>query len=93
MVLEPVHINAYIAPLTNIPNRHNAHHHLYTRDTQLYTSISHHLIKQMLLSDWGQTSAKYKTWLYDNGAVLNESKAEAIVLHSPHLRRPAPIEH
>ena len=31
--------------------------------------------------------------LYDNGLVLNESKTEAIVIHSSSLRRPVHIEH
>ena len=34
-VIGPVLFNAYIAPLTNLLNRHDVHHHLYADDTQL----------------------------------------------------------
>ena len=37
--------------------------------------------------------SEVKMWLYDNGLVLNESKTDAIVIHSSSLRRPIHIEH
>ena len=89
-VLGPVLFNAYIAPLTNLLNRHVVHHHLYADETQLYVDFPPFDHTNALIRMEACIS-EVKTWLYDNGLVLNESKTEAIVIHSSSLRRP--IEH
>ena len=91
-VLGPVLFNAYIAPLTNLLNRHDVHHRLYAVDTQLYVDFPPFDQTNALIRMEACIS-EVKTWLYDNGLVLNESKTEAIVIHSSSLRRPIHIEH
>ena len=91
-VLGPVIFNAYIAPLTNLHSRHDVHHHLYADDTQLFVDFPPFDHTNTLIRMEACIS-EVKTWLYDNGLVLDESKTEAIVIHSSSLRRPMHIEH
>lgn len=91
-VLGPVLFNAYIAPLTNLLNRHDVQHHLYADDTQLYVDFPPFEHTNALIRMEACIS-EVKTWLYDNGLVLNESKTEAIVIRSSSLRRPILIDH
>ena len=90
-VLGPVLFNAYIAPLTNLLNRHVVHHHLYVDDTQLYVDFPPFDHTNALIR-MESCISEVKTWLYDNGLVLNESKTEAIVIHSSSLHRPIHID-
>ena len=91
-VLGLVLFNASIAPLTNLLSRHDVHHHLYAVDTHLYVDFAPFDHTNALVRMEACIS-EVKTWLYDNGLVLNESKTEAIVVHSSSLRRPIHIEH
>ena len=50
-------------------------------------------ISEYLAMYVSRSFSEVKTWLSDNGLVLNESKTEAIVIHSSSLRRPIHIEH
>ena len=72
---------AYNAPLKNLLNRHDVHHHLYAEDAQLYVDFPPCDHTNALIRMEACIS-EVKTWLYDNGLVLNESKTEAIVIYS-----------
>ena len=80
-VLGPLLVNAYIALLTTLLQKHNIHHHLYADDTQLYITFPP--------TDHTQTLARMeaciqeaKAWLYDNVLLMNHNKAHAIVIVS-----------
>ena len=90
-VLGTVLFNAYVAPLTNLLNRHDVHHHLYAGGTQLHVDFPPFDHTNALIRMEACIS-EVKTWLYDNGLVLNESKTEASVIHSSSLRRPIHTE-
>ena len=85
-VLGPVLFNAYIAPLTKLLNRHDVHHHQLYVDFQPFDHTNALIRMEACISE-------VKTWLYNNGLVLDESKTEASVIHSSSLRRPIHIEH
>ena len=86
-VLGPILFNAYIAPLAKLLHQHNMQHHLYVDDTQLYVIFppTDHM---QALARMEACIQEVKTWLCDNGLVMNENKSEAIVIRSPSLRTP-----
>ena len=86
-VLGPILFNAYIAPLAKLLHQHNMQHHLYADDTQLYVTFppTDHM---QALARMEACIQEVKTWLCDNGLVMNENKSEAIVIRSPSLRTP-----
>ena len=65
----------------------NSQHHLYADDTQLYVTFppTDHMQAVARMEACIQGA---KTWLCDNGLVMNENKSEAIVIRSPSLRTP-----
>ena len=69
-VLAWVVFNAYIAPLTNLLNRHDVQHHLYANDTQLYVDFPPFDHTNSLIR-MEACIIEVKTWLYANGLVLN----------------------
>ena len=79
--------NAYIAPLAKLLHQHNMQHHLYADDTQLYVTFppTDHM---QALARMEACIQEVKTWLCDNGLVMNENKSEAIIIRSPSLRTP-----
>ena len=89
-VLGPILFNAYIAPLAKLLHQHNMQHHLYADDTQLYVTFppTDHM---QALARMEACIQEVKTWLCENGLVMNENKSEAIVIHSPSLRTPIPF--
>ena len=60
--------------------KHTIHHHLYSDDTQLYITFPPTDMTQSLPLMEACTQ-KAKTWLCDNGLVMNDSKSQAIVCH------------
>ena len=86
-VLGPILFNAYIAPLAKLLHQHNMQHHLYADDTQLYVTFPPTDHMQALVG-MEACIQEVKTWLCDNGLVMNENKSEAIVIRSPSLRTP-----
>ena len=86
-VVGSILFNAYIAPLAKLLCQHNMQHHLYADDTQLYVTfpLTDHM---QALARMEACIQEVKTWLCDNGLVMNENKSEAIVIRSPILRIP-----
>ena len=68
-------------------HQHNMQHHLYADDTQLYVTFppTDHM---QALARMEACIQEVKTWLCDNGLVMNENQSEAIVIRSPSLRTP-----
>ena len=86
-VLGPILFNVYIAPLAKLLHQHHMQHHLYADDTHLYVTFppTDHM---QALARMEACIQEVKTWLCDNGLVMNENKSEAIVIRSPSLRTP-----
>ena len=86
-VLGPLLFNAYIAPLTTFLQQHNIHHHLFAGDNQLYITFppTDHTQGLPHMEACVQDA---KSWLCDNGLVMNDNKSQAIVIRSSSLRTP-----
>ena len=89
-VLGPLLFNAYIALLTKLLQKHNIRHHLYADDTQLYITFppTDHTQALARMEAYVQDA---KAWLCDNGLVMNDTKSQAIVIHSSSLRTPTSL--
>ena len=86
-VLGPILFNAYIVPLAKLLHQHNMQHYMYADDTQLYVTFPP-MDHMQALARMEAGIQEVKTWLRDNGLVMNEYKSEAIVIRSPSLRTP-----
>ena len=87
LVVGQILFHAYIAPLEKLLHQHNMQHHLYANDTQLYVTFPPKDYMQALVC-MEACIQEVKTWLRDNGLIMNENKSEAIVVRSSSLRTP-----
>ena len=89
-VLGPIPFNAYIAPRVKLLQHHHVQHRLYADVTQLYVDFSSTDHVDAVIRMEG-CIGDVKTWLADNGLILNERTSQVTVIRSSSLRAPIAI--
>ena len=88
-VLGPVLFTLYNSPIHSISIRHGVTDHLYSDDVQMYKTFKldpDHTDQQRAFSSISSCVGETKQWMTENLIKFNESKSDALVVHSKSSR-------
>ena len=77
-VLGPILFSLYTKPLSDIIKKHKFSYHIYADDTQLYQSVKHQNIHNIITS-LNECVKEISSWTNKNKLKLNEDKTEIIL--------------